>query len=111
MARTLIGKEPIDSAKESGKLAKAINAPARAHKACMLSISKRADKMIAAVESLEKSTEAKRENRAADDRGVRSMQKKPSLMERLEAKKKEIKERELEKPPIERAPKPRGLEV
>ena len=108
MARVLVGKEPIDTAKEPGRLAKAVNAPARAHKACLLSIGRQADKMIGALDKLDKGVDAKLGAKAAD-----SKDKKPTLMERLESKKNEIKQRELEKPPMERerAPKSKGLEV
>jgi hypothetical protein len=104
MARVAIGKKPIDAVKESGKMAKAMSAPYKASIAINIAIGKQVDKMIASLDKLDKSVEAKRGDRAAKP-------KKPTLMERLDAKKKEIKERELVKPPIERAPKSKGLEV
>ena len=91
MARMVVGKEPIDAVKESGKLAKAVSAPYRAEKACLLGIRKQCDKMIAALNNLEKSAEASR-----GEQGAKS--KKPTMLERLEAKKNEIKEREREAP-------------
>ena len=106
MARIIVGKEPIDAVKESGKLAKAMCAPYRASKAINLGIKKQCDKVIAALVKLTQSVEAKRESKAA------VKPKKPTLMERLDAKKKEIKERELEKPPQERAKvKTQGAEI
>ena len=103
MARVMVGKEPIDAVKESGKLAKAVSAPYRAQKACLLGIRKAVNAMITKLEKLEQSAEAKRGEKAAD--------KKPTLMERLNDNKEKIKHRELEKPTPERAPKARGLEV
>jgi hypothetical protein len=98
MARMVIGKEPIDAVKESGKLAKAMSAPYKIEKACMVGIRKQCDKMIAALNNLEKGVEA--------NRGERSDKaKKPTMMERLEAKKNEIKEREREAPVPDRTKK------
>ena len=104
MARVLVGKPPVDAVKESGRLAKALSAPAKAEKACWLGIRKQADKMIAALDKLEQGVEAKRSEKAADQ------PKKPTLMERLDAKKKEIKEREREEPKKERV-KAKGAEI
>lgn len=106
MARVMVGKKPIDAVKESGKLAKAVSAPYKAEKACLLGIRKQVDKMIAALDKLEQGVEAKRNERAANPK-----QKKPTLMERLDAKKKEIKVRELEAPKKERVAGKTGLEV
>jgi len=98
MARMAVGKEPIDAVKESGKLAKTVSAPYKAEKACLLGIRKQCDKMITALNNLEKGAEA---NRAAQA----DKPKKPTLMERLEAKKNEIKVRELENPILDRTKK------
>jgi len=98
MARVAVGKQPIDAVKESGKLAKAVSAPYKAKKACMLGIQKQVDKMINALDNLEKGVEA------------RAAAKKP-MLERLEEKKLEIKQRELEMPKPERTAKAVGLEV
>gem|GEM_PF-841387 len=111
MARILVGKKPIDAAREPGRIARAVNAPTRAHKACMLAVKRQAGKMIGALDKLERGAEASRGNRAAVNLSESAAGKKPTLMERLEAKKTEIKQRELEKPPMERAPKSQGLEV
>jgi len=104
MARVLIGREPIDTVKESGKLAKVVSAPYKAEKACMLGIKKQVDKMITALDKLEQGAEARRSEKAADK------PKKPTLMERLEANKNKIKERELEAPKKERV-KTQGAEL
>jgi len=98
MARMMIGKEPIDAVKESGKLAKAVSAPYKVEKACMVGIGKQCDKMINALNNLEKS--------AVTNRGEQADKpKKPTMMERLEAKKNEIKERERETPVPDRSKK------
>jgi hypothetical protein len=96
MARMAVGKKPIDAVKESGKLAKVVSAPYKASKAVQLGIRKQANKMIAALDKLEQSTEAKRSEKAAEN------PKKQPLMARLKAKKEEIKEREREEPKKER---------
>jgi len=96
MFRVVTGNQPINKAKESGKLAKAVGAPYRAQKNCMEGIRSQCNKMIVALNKLEHSVETKAAERAAQP-------KKPTLMERLEAKKKEIKLLELEKPPVERS--------
>ena len=103
MARVITGKKPIDTVKESGKLAKVVIMPYKAHKAALNGLKKIVDKAIIKLEQFEQKTEAKCEEKAAA--------KKPTLMERLESKKKEIKEREIEAPKLERAPKSKGLEV
>ena len=103
MGRVLIGKAPIDTAKESGKLAKVICAPYKAERFCLFGIKKLVNKLIVKLEQLEQKTAAKREERAAAP--------KPSLAERLKENKERIKQKELEKPVPERAPKSKGLEV
>ena len=115
MARMIIGKEPIDSVKESGKLAKAINAPARAEKACMLGIRKTCTSMINKLEQLNQSADAKREEKAVNtDKGektVAAKAKQPTLMERLEEKKELVKQKDLERGVPERATKVKGAEL
>ncbi len=98
MVRVMVGKPPVDAVKESGKLVKAVSVPYKAEKACLLGIRKQVDKMISALDKLEQSAETKRSERAAKP-------KKPTLMERLDAKKEEIKQNELEKPKPSRTPK------
>ena len=105
MARVIVGKQPIDKVKESGKLAKTFSAPYRAHKTCLLGIQKAVNVIVNKLEQLEQNAETKRGERAA------AKIKKPTLMQRLEANKEKIKQAELEKPVLERAPKSKGLEV
>ena len=103
MARIAVGKKPIDAIKESGKLVKVFSAPYKAQKSIQNAIGKQAGKMIAALEKLGKSVEANRNERP-------DKPKKPNLIERLNAKKKEIKERELDSPVKTRA-KTKGAEI
>ena len=105
MARVMVGKKPLDTVKESGKLAKVMYAPYKALKAINLGIKKQCDKMIASLDKLEKGVEAKREAKAATVKP-----KKPTLAERMEAGKKKIAERELEKEPKSRV-KVKGAEI
>jgi len=106
MGRVLTGKPPIDAAKESGKLAKVISAPYKAHKAVQVKLKGTVEKMIGKLETLSKNAEVKRSEREPAEK-----EKKPSLMERLKEKQELIKQKELEAPKLERAPKSRGLEV
>jgi len=103
MARVLMGRQPIDKVKESGKLAKAIGAPNRAHKACMVNIRDGASAMLHRLDQLSKDVNAKRNAKAAAT-------KKPSLMERLQEKKVLVRQKELEKPVPERA-RAQGVDI
>ena len=97
MARMAVGRKPIDTVKESGRLAKVVSAPYKAQKACMNGIGKQVDKMISALDKLEQSV---------------GREKKPTIMERLSDKKEQIKRMELETPKTERAPKKsQGIEA
>lgn len=84
MARVAIGKEPLDIKKESGKLAKALAAPYKAHKSALISLGKSMNKAIAKLEQLESMTAVKQSERTID--------KKPSLLGRLEAGKERVKQ-------------------
>ena len=106
MGRVLTGKPPIDAVKESGKLAKVINAPYKAHRAVQVKLKGAVEKMIGKLETLSKNAEVKRSEREPAEK-----EKKPSLIERLKEKKELIKQKELETPKLERAPKSRGLEI
>jgi len=103
MARMLVGKEPIDAVAESGKLAKAITAPARAEKSCMLGIQKAATSMMNKLEQLSQRASTIQDDRAAT--------KKPTLMERLTEKKELVRQNDLERPALAHAPKAKGVEV
>lgn len=85
MARIMVGKKPIDAVKEAGKLSKAVSAPYKAEKACLLGIQKQVDKMITTLENLEQKTEVSRNRKAEKS-------KKPSLLAALESNEKKSKE-------------------
>jgi len=105
MGRMIVGKQPIDTVKESGKLAKAVSAPYRASRAINLKMKVGLTAMIASVERLEEKAAARREEKAATP-----ADKKPSLSEKLKANKERIREKDLERALPERA-KVKGLEV
>ena len=98
MARMLIGKEPIDTPTEIGKLAKALCAPYQAEKVCMEGIRNAADKAMGGLESLEASAE-------------KPKVKKLSLMGKLAENKVKIRLLDLEKSAAERLPKAVGAEL
>ena len=105
MGRVLIGKPPINTVKESGKLAKAVGAPYRAEKTVLLGMQKTMNKMIASLERLEQKTMAKREEKMSA-----SAEDKPSLAEKIKTNKKLIKQKDLERLAPERIRTP-GIEV
>jgi hypothetical protein len=108
MGRVLIGKQPIDAVKESGKLAKVVSAPYKAHKAIELKILAVVNRMIGRLERFEEKTAAKREERAAVK--AAKVEKKPTLSEKIKNHKELIKQKDLERATPERARTP-GLEV
>ena len=103
MARILLGKEPLNTVAESGKLSKAFCAPARAERACMISIQETANSMIKDLEQLSE--------KANISHDVSVTTKKPSLIERLNDKKEYAKQKSLENTPPELPPKMKGLEI
>lgn len=102
MARVMLGKEPLDKVKESGKLAKVVSTPYKAHKACLRSIQRATESMINKLENFQENVAAKRKEK--------SVVKKPTLTERLKTNKELIKQKELEMPKLDRK-KVTGLEV
>lgn len=100
MARILIGMKPIDNAKESGKLAKAVGAPCRVQKACALGIRNAASSAIVKLDRLSQSVETKHD--VKPDR---------SFMKRLDEKKELVRQKDLERPVHERAPQSRGVDL
>ena len=103
IARIVVGKEPIDAVKESGKVAKVISAPYRAKIACMGGIRRAANSAIEKIDKLSLTAESKREEKAPA--------KKPSLNERLKEKKELVRQKDLERTVPERTPVSRGLSV
>ena len=59
MGRTLVGKEAEQEAKGAGKLAKAIEAPYRAERACMVAMKKSVEKALDSLARLEQSAQRK----------------------------------------------------
>ena len=114
-ARLLIGKEPIDTAKESGKLAKAVCTPYNAQKKCLVGINTQINKIIKALNRIEQSAENNRGKQAEangkNNRGKQTEAKKPTLMQRIEEKKALAKQNEHGKQAPGRAPKAKGHEV
>jgi len=98
MVRMVIGKEPISTIKESGRLANALTAYYKNYKSNALGIRGQCEKMIAALNTLEKSVAMSRSEKTDNPQ-------KPMLMENLQAKRKEIQERERITPLPDRARK------
>jgi len=105
MGCVLTGKPPIDVAKESGKLAKAVSLPYKAHKTVQLKMKTVVIAMIGSLEKLEQRTIAKREVKMTT-----SGEKKPSLAKKLKENKERIRQKDLERLLPERARVP-GVEV
>lgn len=102
MARMAVGKEPLDTKKEAGKLAKTIAAPYKVQKTALTGLRKSLDKAIAGLERLE--------NKEAVKQAERATAKKPSMLEKLKENKERIERDKRELPMPERA-KTAGLEV
>jgi hypothetical protein len=80
MGRALLGKETIPEAKAAGNLAKAVKAPYKAERACIVKIQKAVKAAIAKIDALDVTVQTRRENKAA----------KRSVMERLDEKKERV---------------------
>ena len=77
MGRLFVGKPPIDTAKEAGKLAKAVSAPYKAEKAALLGIQKAVNATVKKLEQLETASESRQARR--------EVEKKPSICDELDA--------------------------
>jgi hypothetical protein len=66
MGRILTGKPPIDTAKETGKLAKVVSAPYKAEKTALLGVKKAVGAMVKKLEQLETAQEAKQARRVIE---------------------------------------------
>ena len=102
MARVAIGKEPLDAKTEAGKLAKAFAAPYKSQKSALISLKKSIEKAIAKLEQLD--------SIATEKKAERAIEKKPSLLDRLEKNKERVAQAKLDLPTPERA-KVQGVEV
>lgn len=101
MARVAIGREPVDVKKESGKLAKTLEAPYKAQKSALLGLQKSLNKAIEQLDRLEGKA-SKQVEQAAE--------KKPSLMNRLNENKERV-EREKAEMALPERTKAQELEV
>jgi predicted nuclease with TOPRIM domain len=80
MGRALLGKEAVTDVKAAGNLAKAIKAPYKAERACVVKIRKAVKAAIAKIDALDTTVQTRRENKAT----------KRSVMERLDEKKERV---------------------
>jgi len=109
LMNVLTGKPLINAVKESGKLAKAISAPYRAHKAVQLKLKAAVISVIGKLERLEQRTAAKHEVHPAD-KAASATEKRPPLIVRIKINKERIKQLDLEKA-IPGRVKAKGLEL
>ena len=100
MARVAVGLEPKDKQKEIGKLAKAVGAPARAEKSCLVKCRKSIDMAISKIEKLERDADS-----------VRGEKSEPSLMRDLAAGKEKVRQRDLDMAGAGRATIAKGAEI
>jgi hypothetical protein len=94
MGRIIIGREPLPSQSETRRLEKVATAPYRAEKAINAKISDLAGAAMKALDRLEATAEAKRDNPVRE--------KKPKLLEELRDAKQLVEQRKLEMPVPER---------
>jgi uncharacterized protein YukE len=106
MARVAIGKSPLDSKKEVGKLAKALAAPYKAQKNILTKLKKSLDKAIASLDGLETKAAAKQGHRQAE----RAAAKKPSILGQLQENLALVEQMKRETPVQERL-KTKGAEL
>ena len=86
MGRVLAGKQPIDTEKENGKLAKAISAPYKTDRAILTGMKKTVDKAIESLGQLENNVAARQEARGNGKKpkqAERAIEEKPSLLNEL----------------------------
>jgi len=102
MARVAVGKAPLDTKKEAGRLAKTLAAPYMAQKSALEGLRRSLDKAITKMEQLETVAAAKQTERAAA--------RKPSLLGRLEEAKTLVEQMKQDAPVQERA-KAKGAEL
>jgi hypothetical protein len=93
MARVAFGKEPIDTKKEAGKLAKALAAPYKAEKSVMIKLKGSIDNTILKLNQLESTAANKKAERTNE---------KPSIIDKLDDNKERVKEAKRDMPVPER---------
>ena len=81
MGRILVGKPPIDAAKEAGKLAAVVSAPYKAQKVILVNISGLANAMAKKLEQIDTAVDASR----GEKQGRRVREKQPSILDELDA--------------------------
>lgn len=101
MARVAIGREPIDAKRESGKLAKTLEAPYKAQKSALIGLQKALDKAIEQLDRL---------GDRALKQAEQSAEKRPSLMARLGENKERV-EREKAEMAVPERTRPQEMEV
>jgi phage shock protein A len=102
MARVTVGKEPLTTVKEAGKLSKAVATPYLQHNRILKNVKTSVDKAISKLESMEE--------KQAEKKAERELEKKPSLLEKLAKNKSRVEQVKLNTPVLERA-KAHGVEV
>jgi hypothetical protein len=95
MGLIIIGREPVDQKKENGKLAAVMSAPYKAEKAAMNGIKKAVGATLQRLEQIESAQEAKQVRRV--------IEKKPSVLDELDANVKMLAEQDLARPAPDRA--------
>jgi SMC interacting uncharacterized protein involved in chromosome segregation len=95
MARVAVGKQPIDRKKEAGRIARAVSAPYKAHKAILSKMKVATDKTIGKLTLLE--------NTALEKKEERQLARKSSLLEKLDVNKKRVAREQRERQVPERA--------
>ncbi len=100
MARIIVGKPPIDAKKEAGKLARALGAPARAEKSCLLAVKAGVDMAIGSLDKLERSADS-----------IREKQPQGTLTAELAEGREKVRHRDLERQTQERTPVLQGAEI
>jgi len=96
------GKQPIDTKKEAGKLAKAIAAPYKAQKTALTGLKQSINKAITKLEQLEATATAKQSKQTVD--------KKPSVLGQLQKNLAIVEQMKHERPVQERT-KSKGAEL
>jgi cob(I)alamin adenosyltransferase len=102
MARVAVGKEPLLSKKEAGKLSKAVSTPYLMHNKLLVKLKESTEKGIAGLEKME--------SKQAEKKAERELNKKPSMLEKLAENKARVEQIKRSVPAVDRM-KTQGLEV
>ena len=85
MGRMFVGKPPIDTAREAGKLAAVVSALYKAEKAAFRGIQKAASAIVAKLKQLESEQGAKQARRIIERKPAERQERQPSILGELEA--------------------------